>query len=411
MSDLMAKRIVMAVAPHFGGIFSFYEMLRSAALQRGGDTAFLELGSECDRWNEYIAGDREDRLEALVIEDDWAATARQIVGKIESFDGDVLIITPRTPLEVLCALPHLSGRVCVIARPSEITFYNYRFIVNHSEAIDRVVAICPRQVDDLSKCFGFVGDGIDVIPNGVDTSRFAVSRTAGDKTLRLLFMDRLVESQKRIMLLPRVLRRLDRSQIRWRLTVAGDGPDRRKLEEALGPWRGSGHACFTGWVARSEVPSLFAAHDVYLKLSRNEGSPSSVIEAMAAGCVPVAVNIPGVMDFVINRGSGVVVSRADPSAIASAILRLACEPSYLAALKSGAQARARAEFSIDVFGDRWARAFEPPKTRRRRLGEPWDSFRAPSERKRSPLREAAKRLVPLKWRIALREQVARRIRA
>jgi glycosyltransferase involved in cell wall biosynthesis len=105
------------------------------------------------------------------------------------------------------------------------------------------------------------------------------------------------------------------------LLIAGDGPVREKmmvLAQSLGI---SEAVIFLGW--RHDLPILYRTMDIFLLSSRNEGTPVSVIEAMAAGLPVVATNVGGVPDLVNPGNSGLLVPAGDPVAMADAVFRLA----------------------------------------------------------------------------------------
>jgi glycosyltransferase involved in cell wall biosynthesis len=116
--------------------------------------------------------------------------------------------------------------------------------------------------------------------------------------------------------------------------VVGDGELRSSLEgESVA--LGLGARCrFIGW--QRDVASVYAAADVVALTSRNEGSPVSIIEAMAAGRAVVCTGVGGVPD-VVRSGTGVLVPSGDDAAFAAAVTTLLSDPARRAEL--GAAAR------------------------------------------------------------------------
>ncbi|MBI3974392.1 MAG: glycosyltransferase family 4 protein [Chloroflexi bacterium] len=102
--------------------------------------------------------------------------------------------------------------------------------------------------------------------------------------------------------------------------IAGDGECRAALEAraAQPPLAGSVH--FVGW--RSDMPALYAGLDLVLLTSDNEGMPTSIIEAMAAGKPVVATDVGGVRSLVANAETGCLVPARNPDAVADACVRL-----------------------------------------------------------------------------------------
>ena len=112
--------------------------------------------------------------------------------------------------------------------------------------------------------------------------------------------------------------------------VVGDGEERAALEAQAAELGVASRCRFLGW--RSDVRSIYAAADVVVLTSRNEGSPVSIIEAMAAGRAVVCTDVGGVSDVVASAVSGILVPYGDPAALAAAIDRLLADPAARARL-------------------------------------------------------------------------------
>lgn len=105
--------------------------------------------------------------------------------------------------------------------------------------------------------------------------------------------------------------------------IAGDGELRSQLEKEARDVLGS-KAHFLGWV--EDLKSLYAAVDVVVLTSRNEGTPVALIEASAAGRPVVATDVGGVADVVVDGVTGFVVPPGDAGQVADAVARLLREP-------------------------------------------------------------------------------------
>jgi glycogen synthase len=93
------------------------------------------------------------------------------------------------------------------------------------------------------------------------------------------------------------------------------------------------------------------SHDVFLFPSIYEGLGITLIEAMAAGCVPVASRIRGVTDFIIDDGyDGLLFDVGDAGRAAQHLRRLCNDRELLAQLRLAGELRAR-DFDLSKFGD------------------------------------------------------------
>jgi glycosyltransferase involved in cell wall biosynthesis len=91
---------------------------------------------------------------------------------------------------------------------------------------------------------------------------------------------------------------------------------------------------------RDDIPDLLAAADIFALPSHFEGLPMSVIEAMLAGLPVVATDIRGPREQVVDGQTGLLVPACTVAPLATALLRLANDPSLRQ--RMGAAGRERA---------------------------------------------------------------------
>jgi glycosyltransferase involved in cell wall biosynthesis len=127
--------------------------------------------------------------------------------------------------------------------------------------------------------------------------------------------------------------------------IVGDGERRAELRDqaaalGLGP-----QVRFLGW--RRDLDRIYADLDLVALTSHNEGSPLSLIEAMAAGRAVVATRVGGVPDLVEDGVSGVLVPPADPAALSGAITALLSDAGRREALGQAGRKRVATVFGAD----------------------------------------------------------------
>ena len=206
----------------------------------------------------------------------------------------------------------------------------------------------------------FAGVPVACLPYGVPMCPDA-GLPARDFTapLRLLYLGRLENEQKRVRLFPQMLEQLKASGIPFHWTIAGDGPEKMALEQAM---RGSPNqtVSFPGKISYAVVPEILRAHDIFLLASDYEGLPLSLLEAMGAGLVPVVSELPAGIPEMVDKTTGILVPVDNVAGYARAIIHLHAHRDELAAKSAAARARVRTEFSVPAMTDRWLAAI--PKT-------------------------------------------------
>jgi glycosyltransferase involved in cell wall biosynthesis len=74
-------------------------------------------------------------------------------------------------------------------------------------------------------------------------------------------------------------------------------------------------------VSREEMAGLFRKAAVAVSPSSHDGTPNTLLEAMACGCFPVAGDLESLREWIDPGINGFLVDPADPSDIAAAIIK------------------------------------------------------------------------------------------
>jgi glycosyltransferase involved in cell wall biosynthesis len=96
---------------------------------------------------------------------------------------------------------------------------------------------------------------------------------------------------------------------------------------------------------RDDVREILALTDIYALPSHREGTPRTVLEAMAMGRPVVTTDVPGCRQTVEDGVTGLLVPREDPAALAAALERLAADPGLRGRLGEAGRRKAEREFS------------------------------------------------------------------
>ena len=133
------------------------------------------------------------------------------------------------------------------------------------------------------------------------------------------------------------------------LCLVGDGPDRPALERRaheLGIMR---ETLFLGY--QEDVGPLYAAFDALVLPSGNEGTPVSVIEALAAGTPVVATRVGGVPDVVRDGEDGFLVEPGASDELAQRLAQLAGDPDLRQRFGASGRARVLPRYAVDRLVD------------------------------------------------------------
>jgi glycosyltransferase involved in cell wall biosynthesis len=109
-----------------------------------------------------------------------------------------------------------------------------------------------------------------------------------------------------------------------RFVVVGDGELRDAITAQVDALNLRESVIFTGWM--QDVAPVYADLDALAISSLNEGTPVSVIEALAAGCPVVATSVGGLPDLLDHGALGTLVPLGDARALADALIQVLDHP-------------------------------------------------------------------------------------
>jgi glycosyltransferase involved in cell wall biosynthesis len=127
--------------------------------------------------------------------------------------------------------------------------------------------------------------------------------------------------------------------------VVGDGERRAELEALVRRQGLAERVRFLGW--RQDLDRIYADLDVVVLTSANEGSPVSLIEAMAAARPVIATSVGGIPDLVEHGVNGLLARAGDPSATAEAIVSLLANPERRRAMGEAGRKRVHDAYGVN----------------------------------------------------------------
>ena len=106
-----------------------------------------------------------------------AADERKVKKQAQVFtkwceDEGVNIVMGVNSVAILSALPYLPENIRMMSRCANAFDHGYRITVSCYERLSRIIALAPRQIDDLVDHYGADRDRIELIPNGTSIERF-----------------------------------------------------------------------------------------------------------------------------------------------------------------------------------------------------------------------------------------------
>jgi glycosyltransferase involved in cell wall biosynthesis len=226
-------------------------------------------------------------------------------------------------------LTTLGSDILLVPRRSPLHAWRTRFVLERCDA----VTADAQMLADAIGAFGVPAAKILTVPFGIEAARFASPVERAPAPLVVLSTRRL-EPVYDVETLVRACARLSESEragFAWR--VAGNGSQ----EAALRALAAALPVTFLGWLGPAELDRELGAAHLYVSASQSDSTSVSLLEAMAAGCLPVVSDLPANREWIVDGDNGLLFPVGDDDALAACLRRAAGD----AALRERAAARNR----------------------------------------------------------------------
>ncbi len=210
---------------------------------------------------------------------------------------------------------------------------------------NKIIAISNKQKQELSREFKIApADKFEVIPLGFDLSRFRQDHSdkralfrkrwnLNEEDFVISIVGRLVPVKNHKLFIESIARLKNTSKKRIKAIIVGDGELREALlkhceyaglkTNANGRPNQDADIIFTSWLR--DVDEVYAGSELAALTSFNEGTPVSLIEALAAGTPVVSTKVGGIEDIVSHKKNGLLVQSDNINAFSKGLLSLASD--------------------------------------------------------------------------------------
>ncbi len=216
-----------------------------------------------------------------------------------------------------------------------------------------VISNCHYHLQHLLRRFpSLANQRFFVVPGGVDLQRglwASSTPPAPAGPLRLLLVGRLTPV-KAIDLLLEACARLHNLQLPFLCRIVGEGPEKHRLQQLIQRLGLGERVQLLGALFQDEVARLYDWSQVLVLSSRSEGTPMTIIEAMAKARPVVAPRFTAIPEMVEDGQTGLLFEPGSVTDLAAKLARLASDPELRVKLGTAARQQAAAKFDL------WANA-------------------------------------------------------
>jgi glycosyltransferase involved in cell wall biosynthesis len=340
---------LVTYALQIGGVETFLKLLAKYFIEKGHEVDFIET-LEKGKWSRVFSDEGYKVIQVLSSPlHSRIHHAKQIAKILNDYD---LIVLNDAPIaqSILGLLPEK-----IVAIPV-LHMYLTSMISNataNKKNWDILSTVSPA-IRESAIHYGLEETKVVCIPNGIEVSdqwpKENISFRA-EKRLKVIYIGSLNHTQKGILYLPGIFRKVAEAGSSVELIIIGDGSEKENLVKSFKKNCQNLDISMHGVLSNSKTLELLSKSYVLIMPSHFEGLPLVLLEAMASGIVPVVSRLAGCTDFVIeNNVNGILVESGDEFGFANAIIRLNENRALLETMSKSAWETVVQKFSYETTG-------------------------------------------------------------
>lgn len=229
----------------------------------------------------------------------------------------------------------------------------------YRDCIDLCVADGKLLTAALIEWSGFAPDRVANVPGGIQPPHLRIPPRQLKRQLRLGYVGRLEQSQKRILDLIPLVYLLNQGHIDYSLDIIGTGPEESNLKEGLREGINCNRVRFHGWQDHESLyQRFFPEMDCLIHLAHTEGVTIAPREAMVHGVVPVISQFTGLKseNLFVHGWNCLTFPAGEVTKAAANITRLIHDPELLHRLSINTKQSQTGPYSLIGSMDAWATA-------------------------------------------------------
>jgi glycosyltransferase involved in cell wall biosynthesis len=207
--------------------------------------------------------------------------------------------------------------------------------------------------------FGVPSEKIKTIANGIDVAAFErahplpLLKAEGSTVVGVVAR---LDLQKGFEYLLRAARELCKTFPGLKIVIAGEGPDRNRIEEMIQQYGLQSSVVLAG--QQSNMPAVYAAMDIFVLPSLNEGLPMTVLEAMAASKPVIATRVGAIPSVIKDGENGLLVAPKDSEGLRNAVASLLNDPERRRQLGDQAHAWVSQNYTSEAMALKYREMYE-----------------------------------------------------
>jgi glycosyltransferase involved in cell wall biosynthesis len=280
-------------------------------------------------------------------------------GRKDQFRHGVSLIAG--PLDAHSSMLHVHGGARIGGDLKDLERFGkpvVRFTRYLLQRIHAVIIILSTRMHEYLIVHDFTFTDVQLIPNGVDTTRFypqTADASDSQRSQTVVCAARL-RYEKGIDVLLQAWYLVHKELPAARLIIAGAGPLQVQLADMTKALNLGESVEFVG--LQSDVSAVLHRGSIATLASRWEGMPNAILEAMACGLPCVATRVSGTEDIITHGVNGLLVEPEDYQGMAQALLTLLRDPARTSAYSKAARETIEQDYALEHITDLYLELYQ-----------------------------------------------------
>lgn len=295
---------------------------------------------------------------------------KNLVASIKKSDADIIFLHGST--QVLWARLGITlgkKRRRLIVRETQAnslkTKQDWVWLIAAMLIADKIVFLTVAYQQEIRKQLSWVyrEKKTAVIANGIELEKFRTIIRADNNTIVIGMQSRIVKIKDHATLLRAFALLIKDTSMPVQnilLKIAGDGDNRKAMEELASELGITNNVIFTGTITENELLQFLNELDIYIHASFGETMSTAIMQAMAFGKPVIASNVPGINNMIENEATGILVPVEDVKAMYIEIKKLIQDPAAISKLSTNARDYAETHFSNQAMFEKYKILFTAP---------------------------------------------------
>lgn len=261
---------------------------------------------------------------------------------------------------------HIYGRIAAIIAKTPLIFqvehntdkYTFKLYLMSrllTRFTDKIICVSTAVKEHLIK-EGFDSNKLVVIHNGIDLKKYLPDNDNNySQRKREIIMVARFAPQKDHYALIQAAKILKEQNQPIAINFVGDGETKERYQTLCKELQLEDYVRF--WGQRTDVPNLLAQHQIFALITHYEGFGLVVAEAMAAGCLVIASNVPAIAELIKDRETGFLVQPSDANGLANIIAEIINNPDLAQEIALRGQKYALANFGLPTMVEKYEKLF------------------------------------------------------